>query len=369
MPDIKNKEKLEDQAIEICFEDNHIAHFDAKTNKLISIRDGFQEYMGIELGMQPFDKSFKIYRCQEDVRELADKLINLPITDNHIDINEVVNKEFIKGFINTSKAIEFRDVATDTHVIIENDVKLSDNMLQLVDNGKRELSLGYKGKLIPHDLYDFQQVEIVPHHLAIVEKGRCGDICQFKDGENMLKQFMDADGVVSLERVMELATQLPEVISKMDIKDLNKLVPMLEKVMESAGMSKTEVKPAPTETPSGVEEEMQDMEKEVVEKEAVETFKDSQCFKDAQMNYADERMTTVEKAKNFLDTKYAFTGKSNLIIMKDALKAEKPKETFADSEIPVAFKMLAVKGSTKDYETFADSKKENKWTKAAKEKI
>jgi hypothetical protein len=87
------------------------------------------------------------------------------------------------------------------------------------------------------------------------------------------------------------------------------------------------------------------------------------------MKYADERIATIEKAKGFLDSKYEFTAKSNLIIMGDALKAEKPSESFADSEIPVAFKMLTKKEPVTTYEKFADSEKENKWAKAAKEEM
>jgi len=367
---------MQKEPIIVSFEDKHIATYDAKQKKVISIRDGFQEYMGIELGMQPFDKVFKIFRNQEDVRGIADKLVNLPITDEHIDVNETVNRDFIKGFIDSSTPVEYRDEKTDTHVIVENGIKLSDNMVQLVDNGKRELSLGYQAKLIPHELYDFQQVEIVPHHLAIVDKGRCGEICQFKDGEiempKTLLEFLDAntEGVVSLEKVMELANQLPEVISKMDIKELSKLVPVLEKVMASAGMEAlTPIEEPTTTAGEEMEDESMPLDEKEVSTKAVEEFKDSKCFLDAQMDYADNRMEIVEKAKPFLDDKYEFKGKGNITIMRDVLKAEKPSETFADSDITVAFKMLDKKEDVKDYKDFADSDKESKWTKAAKEQI
>jgi len=366
------------EPIEVNFQDKSIMTFDSEHKKVVSIRDGFQEYMGIELGMQPFDKVFKIVRDQDDIRELADKLVNIPITDNHIEPDGTIDKSLIKGFIDTSEAVEHRDVDTDTHVIVRNGVKLSDNMVQLVHNGKRELSLGYKAKLIPHDLYDFQKVEIVPHHLAIVDKGRCGDICKFTDGEKMKKEkeeqlsFLDADGTVSLERVMELAAQLPEVISKMDIKELGKLVPVLEKVMASAGM---EVAPEPVkeiEEEVIAEPEMTDMEMEASEKEvatkAVEEFKDSTCFADAQIKFADTRVDVIEKAKPFLDGEYVFAGKSNDQIMTDVLGAEKPSEKFVDGEIAVAFKMLDRKDPIEDYKNFGD-KDVDKWATASKEEL
>ena len=354
----------------VNFQDKHIVTFDAKHKTVVSIRDGFQEYMGIELGMQPFDKIFKIVRDQDDIRELADKLVNLPITDEHIEPSGIVEKSMIRGFIDTSEAVEHRDVDTDTHVIVKNGVKLNENMIQLVNNGKKELSLGYRAKLVPHDLYDFKQVEIVPHHLAIVQNGRCGDICKFTDGANMEFKFIDADGTVSLERVMELATQLPEVISKMDIKELGKLVPILEKVMESAGMNAVEpkIEEEVVAEPVVTDMEMEAKEKEVATK-AVEEFKDSTCFVDAQIKFADERVECIEKAKSFLDVAYVFAGKSNVEIMGDALKAEKPKETFKDSEISVAFKMLNSKAPIEDYKDFGDKAEKSKWKKAESEEV
>ena len=47
-------------------------------------------------------------------------------------------------------------------------------MLDTLNAGKKELSLGYDARLIPSDKYDFEQRDIVPHHLAVVEAGRCG---------------------------------------------------------------------------------------------------------------------------------------------------------------------------------------------------
>jgi len=364
------------EPIEVSFQDKHIFTFDAQNKKVISIRDGFQEYMGIELGLQPFDKVFKIVRDKDDIIELADKLVNLPITDEHIEPDGLIDNSMIKGFIDTSEAVEHRDVDTDTHVIVKNGIKLNENMVQLVNNGKKELSLGYKAKLVPHDLYDFKQVEIVPHHLAIVNNGRCGDICKFTDGDDMKEKekisFLDADGTVSLERVMELAQQLPEVISKMDIKELGKLVPILEKVMASAGMNAVEPEPEEEEEvipePVITDEELDGKEKEVATK-AVEEFKDSKCFIDAQIKFADERVVCIEKAKSFLDDAYVFTGKSNVEIMGDALKAEKPKETFKDGEISVAFKMLNNKAPIDDYKKFGDKQAESKWKKAESEEV
>ncbi|MFY4744069.1 hypothetical protein ACOTVX_11355, partial [Aliarcobacter butzleri] len=63
---------------------------------------------------------------------------------------------------------------------------------------------------------DFEQLNIKPHHLGIVEVGRCGDVCEFKDGKGVkpmdlkelltkLKEFLanisDEDNALVLEAV------------------------------------------------------------------------------------------------------------------------------------------------------------------------
>jgi hypothetical protein len=67
---------------------------------------------------------------------------------------------------------------------------------------------------------------------------------------------------------------------------------------------------------------------------------DSKVFKDAMLNYGNERTAIVSKAKNFLDSKFDFKDKTNEAIMSAVVAAEYPNETFKDAEIGVAFKLL-----------------------------
>jgi hypothetical protein len=55
--------------------------------------------------------------------------------------------------------------------------------------------------------------------------------------------------------------------------------------------------------------------------------------------------------------------------MGDSLKAEKPSETFKDSEISVAFKMLDSKAPIGGYKEFGDNAPESKWKKAETEEV
>lgn len=361
------------------------------TKNVISVRDGFQEYLGMEIGQKPLDKTFKIYRSPDTIRELTSKLNKIPVTDGHIELEEIPEDKIL-GYIDGTKLVKYANKDYDTTVAIKNEIKAKDNLIELV-NGNNELSLGYFADTVEHKTYDLEQVDIVPHHLAIVEAGRCGTICKFTDERKDMKNkkhFVDsmeevpADKVkdessvettekesetetieteevetkdeetsdaINLAKVSEIVRDLPQAIKLMDIEELTKLVPVLETAINSAKDN------MPTET---VEEEtMEEISDEDMEEE-VETldecsqkkdFSDSIEFKDAVMKFADKRVSIILKAKTFLDEGYDFS-KDCKTIMRDSI-ATQNSEQFKDEELEVAFKML---NKVKDYQNFADAK-------------
>ena len=375
----------------IMFSDNIKITFDEQGKQLISVRDGFQEYAGIELGLQPYDKTFKVYRSPETIRGIISKLTNIPVTDGHVDLEEIP-KDKIKGFVTDSKIVSYDNKNIASTVAIKNNVKLQDNVIQLLDS-KKELSLGYFAETKEHDEYDFEQVNIVPHHLAIVENGRCGSVCKFRDerenmdpkdaeqmkdaesteskatetgNENPVEETKDADAPVNLQRIAEVVKDLPEAVKLMSMDDLAALVPVLETAINAARAATPNGQEATQGTEMEGAEETEQPEKEVSDEEGTsesskedETksdFKDSQEFRDAVMSLSDERVNVILKAKKFLDEKYDFKNTCTTQIMKDAL-ASQSKEAFKDEEVGVAFKMLK---KNKDYSQFADSKS-NEW--------
>lgn len=321
-----------------------IKPFQDKDSKrlVVSIRDGIHEYLGMELGIEPMDKTFTVYRSPETVKDIAPTLIDLPLSDEHLDFDKLP-KHLEKGRILTSQIKDFQDDATSSTVFIENEILLDDNMVKLVSDGKDELSLDYSGNLIPHDEFDFEQVDIVPKFLAIVSKGRCGSQCKFQDQKGE---------IVDLKEILA-------VIANMSDEDKVKLMASLKPV-------KTENEDADKEKALHDAEEIG---KEKGKKEGVDEFKDSQCFKDAMISFADERVSTIKKAEGYLAKDYDYKGKDNLAIMKDALKAEKSDVEFKDCEVGVAFKMLQSKEATDEMKNFADNEKETIWSKLEKEEM
>jgi len=308
---------------------------------VVSIRDGVQEYLGIELGIEPFDKIFKIYRSPETIKATIKDLQGLPVTNEHIELKEIDEKDII-GKIESSKIIDVSEAKTNTTLIIENKVKIPENVVQLLGS-KNQLSLGYFADMREHDLYDFEQFDIQPHHLAIVKSGRCGDICKFKDERIPMEEIWKIWGALSDEDKKAFLNKVAPTPAKVEITDSQEFKQAVESF-------KTTFKDSD--------------EFKQLQADKLAEFKDSQEFKDTVKQFADERVSIIDKAKVFLDGNYDFT-KDSLTIMRDAI-ATQTKDEFKDEELKVAFKMLK---KVRDYSKFADAKADGEWNKIADKEI
>lgn len=246
----------------------------------------------------------------------------------------------------------------------------------LVASGKKELSLGYLSEVVEHDIYDFEQKNIMPTHLAIVDAARGGSVLTFldKEGERM-----------ELEKMLMLAAKFLEVLKKSTPEELAEYQPIFEKIAgkvqsdESEDMEgmesldekgddqKEEIednKPEDEfEDEKSKDEKVKDEDKEKMKDEKDEKlkdekekkdFKDSKAFKDAVDKASKEIVVTIEKARSFLESSYAFEGKTSKEIKKDVL-AVVSSDSFSDNEIDTAFKLLNV---NQKYQSFGDSSEE-----------
>ena len=304
------RDKLFTQSI--SFTDNSS---NAEKRTVISIRDGVQEYLGAELGIEPFDKVFKIYRSPETIRELKDKLKDIPLIENHIEPEGTIDDDLKRGKIIDSEIVENIDNESDSTIAIKNEISLFKDKLEFE---YEQLSLGYKATTLPSAKYDFEQFNILPHHLGIVEAGRCGDVCKFQDQRGVKRMNLE-----------ELMAKLKEFLDSSSDEDKASLVKMLDEMFP-----KQETK----DNEADLEKKFEDAKSDAIAK-----FMDSKVFKDAMLNYGNERASVIAKATNYLDSQYDFKSKSNEAIMSDVVKAEYPSETFKDAEIGVAFKMLKQK--------------------------
>lgn len=341
----------------------HQVFFDMTTKKIRSVRDGVQEYYGVEIGEEPADKVFTIYRSPEAITAIAGVMDSLPIINDHIDPELTPTKAQTIGSLISTDIVEFNDEATSSTLYLENNTAISDKVLKLKDEGKKEFSLGYLGKLKEHDEYDFEQYDLKPTHLALVDSARGGSVLTFVDKriQNMGKKtlptvFLDADGNPNLEQIVEIAQDLPEALKKLPADKLKELLPVLQEAIAAANggeemPSEDADKDEEVETVD-MEMEYEDMEKEDKEKfsdsklfksivtSQSKSFSDSKVFKDAVSNAVDAHTVVIEKATNFVDEQYVFAGKSTKTIMADAIAVEHGDTKFEDSELSTAFKLL-----------------------------
>ena len=362
---------------------NDKAVYDPKEKTALSVRDGVIEYLGAELNMLPADKLFTVYRSPATIANAAMRMRGLPITDGHVDLELPAPSN--GGFVSEAEMVDATDSATDTTIAIRNKLAISDTLLAMVEAGRRELSLGYHGLLRLHDEYDFEQYDIDPHHLATVDQGRCGPMCSFidkkptKEPDNMKnklhKAFNDAEGAMNLQQIVELATALPEAIKSVPVDQLQKLLPALQQIVEAAKA----VMPDPAggeevvKLPSGEEAEAKAAADAAAAEEvaaadaaaaeevaaadaAAEGEEKEKKFNDAIAAATDTAIkahgVAIAKARDFLADDYNFADKNTVQIMRDAIATD-TKEQFADSELPLAFKMLRKPDA--NYKKFGDA--------------
>ena len=376
--------KSEDQAYAICtaqFNDSaevihrgfsDLATYSSNSRTAISIRDGVLEYLGAELGLDPADKIFTVYRSPATIANACFKMAGIPLTNEHI---EMVGAAPDNGSrVESGTVIDQIDESTHSRLAVMNKLTTTDEMNAMLAE-KRQLSLGYEADLVPHSRWDFEQINIAPHHLAAVRAGRCGPLCSFldrkpqqseEDTTMLLKAFLDADGAVNLEQVAEIAMALPEAIRKVPVDKLQELLPAMQEIMMYAKEQGVTI-----EAEGEMEDEETKMEDEdpgINEDEGKDPFADSAEFKDAvakaskglAAKIADAEVkrfaTVVTKAQYFLDEDYDFTGKSTNDVMRDALATQHDSK-FEDSELDVAFKMLKRIGT--DLRQFGDQNPES----------
>lgn len=146
-------------------------------------RAGIQTYHGSEIGGG--NGLINVYRDESEVFALDSlaSFVGKPVTDNHppVEVKADNWKQFAVGSIGEGV---LRD---GEHIKVP--VTLMDaDTIKAVQNGKREISMGYTAELewvdgvTPQgEHYQAKQKNIRINHLAIVDKGRAGSTCRIGD--------------------------------------------------------------------------------------------------------------------------------------------------------------------------------------------
>lgn len=351
----------------------HRVFFDASTKRIRSVRDGTQEYLGVELGIEPVNKVFTVYRAPETISAIAGNMDSLPIINDHIDPELTPTAEQTIGILRGTEIVEFNDEGTFSTLYLENEAAVSNDVLSLKDSGKKEFSLGYLGKLREHNKYDFEQYEIKPTHLALVDSARGGSVLTFidKKDKNMPinKLFLDEAGAPSMQQIVDIAKEIPEAIKNLPADRAAEVMALLKEMIVASNPQEEEVIDKEKEILDEDYEGMAEEKKAVFEDSVLfktvisshkKSFADDQAFKDAVQSSVDSAVKVhsivVEKATQFVDEQYSFADKTTAQVMLDALAVEHGDTKFEDAELAVAFKLL--KKSTSTLENFGGGKGE-----------
>lgn len=187
----------------------------------------------------------------------------------------------------------------------------------------------------------------------------------------MHKAFTDAEGAVSLEQIVEIATALPEAIRKVPVDQLKKVMPALQQIMSYASeqgampaegdgedMPTEDADANPTDEEGGEDQnKFADSLSKILGRKIVDADGAKAAIEKHRREFADAEVKryaeVVNKARSFLDAEYDYTGKTANQVMRDAL-ATQSTDQFEDAELSVAFKLLR-KPNT-DYSQFGDAK-------------
>lgn len=310
---------------------NDLVKTDGKT--LISCRDGIQEYRGSEIGLKGDNTLYKVFRSANTIKNFD--LVGVPITNDHVD----PDKPYMSfGSVKGSEIINAKDESIKKTIEVKNRVKVCKDLLKVINDGKNELSLGYEAKITDvrdENLgYDFTQSDIIPNHLAVVDKGRCGDKCKFNDSngvKNMdIKTYQEAK-----DALIGILSLMPQLDAEEQETMKSKMAKAGEKEETDEEMKARKKKEADMEAEAAKKKEKEDMEAEG-EKEESKTQKDKAIKK----GIADH-IGIIAKATDLscLDVKYVFVDKTANQIMRDCIKTQNDTE-FKDGELSIAFKML-----------------------------
>ena len=162
-------------------------------------RIGIQQYTSHECGVD-IDKPNRIInvmRKPEDVfaKDSLAAFKTAVLTNDHPEeaVTAENAKELSIGFIDgpvthTNETVDAELVITDATAIRE------------IDSGKEELSVGYSCDLVPEKgsfegkPYEYIQTNILPNHVALVDKGRAGHSCSISDSAAELEKLLSEDG-------------------------------------------------------------------------------------------------------------------------------------------------------------------------------
>lgn len=141
-------------------------------------KEGVFPYLGhtISEDCEP-NKIYKVYRPAKTLQDSVDSWDNPP--KPFIDDHEMLGEGFTAIDDRPVQGIIYNPVCEDG-VLYADIAVYSEDLKRNIEDGKKELSLGYFCKykkergVFKGEVYDYVQMDMVGNHIALVDSGRCG---------------------------------------------------------------------------------------------------------------------------------------------------------------------------------------------------
>lgn len=147
-------------------------------------RTGWYEYLGDEIGVADMSgKVVKVYRSPEEVFSPAAmaSFEGKILTDEHPP--DLVNPDnatrYAKGAIQNVR----QGSGVDSDLLLADLVVYDQQLIDEIQEGKREVSCGYDCIYVDAGDGTYQQQQICGNHVAVVKNGRAGDRVAIKDSK------------------------------------------------------------------------------------------------------------------------------------------------------------------------------------------
>ena len=215
--------------------------FEVKDNPLSKM--GIFQYSGGSISPEcEKDKIYNVYRPAEELstEECINSFKLLPWIDNHVMLgseDEGLTPAEAKGI----QGVIGEDVYFDGEYLKGNIKVFSEAMSNLIANGKKELSCGYRCRYEyapgTYDgvAYDYVQREIRGNHLALVENGRMGPDVAVLDHFTFTVDNKELFNMA--EEIKESGSEKPDMTLEEVHKFLEEVMPKLAKIQELTGQS------------------------------------------------------------------------------------------------------------------------------------
>ena len=324
---------------------------------VLCARTGIQEYSGREMGLD--QDVVRIYRPANEVfkkKSLA-TFVGKPATDDHPPV--AVNKDNWKDFAVGSIGEE---VARDGEYVRVSLALMDGDVVNKVEAGKRELSMGYSmaldwtaGTTDKGEAYDAVMTDIEINHIAVVDRGRAGPRARVGDNwratSNTPKSKPRPKAKPKSKKAMDVRTVLVDGLSvettDAGAQAIEKLQADLKTVKDEASDLEDQHQAAFKTMKDSHSGEIKAKDTEIGELKAkVKTLEDAQIKPEQLSKMVADRSVLETKAKQILGADADLTGKSDADIRRECVTTKYGADAVAkeDSDDMVAgmFKGITV---------------------------